>query len=288
LSGISGVIRLAGVGWPVLSGWQLGVELGGSVGSGMETLELRGSRSSLAGVVMAAAVEGLSVAEAQAFVEHGAKGLRLGHGLKVPHGVKVPPAVGKVRGLEHHVVGRVGHEVKAAERVSGRGGHGSGSGASAAGGGASAGGGAPAGAAGAAPAGGGAAAGVRCCRRVVAVRRVVVLRQGSGAGGAAGSHVVSAAGAGGSAAGGSAGAEVVWRGAAGGSAAGGAVGAHAVSSVGGQWRQVGSAPAGGRRVRSAGVAVAGWGAAARVLVGLGAAVVGAPVGGGGGVWRVRW
>ncbi|HXD65304.1 MAG TPA: hypothetical protein VNV17_11840, partial [Solirubrobacteraceae bacterium] len=35
----------------------------------------------LAGVVMAAAVEGLSVAEAQAFVEHGAKGL---HGLRVP------------------------------------------------------------------------------------------------------------------------------------------------------------------------------------------------------------
>ncbi len=133
----------------------LAVELGGSGSSGLETLELRESRSSLAGVVMAAAVEGLSVAEAQAFVEHGAKGLRLGHGLKVPHGVKVPPAVGKVRGLEHHVVGRVGHEVKAAERVSGGGGHGSGSGASAAAGGAapaSAGGAAPAGAGGAAPA----------------------------------------------------------------------------------------------------------------------------------------
>ena len=56
----------------------LAVELGGSGSSGLETLELRESRSSLAGVVMAAAVEGLSVAEAQAFVEHGAKGLRLG------------------------------------------------------------------------------------------------------------------------------------------------------------------------------------------------------------------
>jgi len=82
-------------------------ELGVGVGSGMETLELRESRSSLAGVVMAAAVEGLSVAEAQAFVEHGAKGL---HGVRLPgrlgHGVKVPPGVGKVQGLEHKVVGR--------------------------------------------------------------------------------------------------------------------------------------------------------------------------------------
>ena len=86
----------------------LAVELGGSGGSGMETLELRESRSSLAGVVMAAAVEGLSVAEAQALVEHGAKGL---HGLRVPgrlgHGVRVPSGVGRVQGLEHRVVGRV-------------------------------------------------------------------------------------------------------------------------------------------------------------------------------------
>src|SRR5947209_20634277 len=51
-------------------------ELGRGSGSGMETLELRESRSSLAGVVMAAAVEGLSVAEAQAFAEHGAKGVK--------------------------------------------------------------------------------------------------------------------------------------------------------------------------------------------------------------------
>ena len=89
-------------------------ELGG--GGGMETLELRESRSSLAGVVMAAAVEGLSVAEAQAFVEHGVKGL---HGVRVPgrlgHGVRVPSEVQKVRGLEHRAVGRVHrleHEVK--------------------------------------------------------------------------------------------------------------------------------------------------------------------------------
>ena len=94
-------------------------ELGGGVGSGMETLELRESRSSLAGVVMAAAVEGLSVAEAQAFVEHGAKGLRLGHGLKLPHGVRAPAGVSKVQGLEHKVVGRVHHEVRAAERLGG-------------------------------------------------------------------------------------------------------------------------------------------------------------------------
>src|ERR1700742_3867635 len=76
-------------------------ELGVGVGSGMETLELRESRSSLAGVVMAAAGEGLSVAEAQAFVEHGAKGLRLGHGLKLPRGVRAPAGVRGVQGLEH-------------------------------------------------------------------------------------------------------------------------------------------------------------------------------------------
>ena len=97
-------------------------ELGGGVGSGMETLELRESRSSLAGVVMAAAVEGLSVAEAQAFVEHGAKGL---HGLRVPgrlgHGVRVPPGVGKVQGLEHKVVGRAEGRLRAVERAAGAG-----------------------------------------------------------------------------------------------------------------------------------------------------------------------
>ncbi len=86
-------------------------ELGGGVGSGMETLELRESRSSLAGVVMAAAVEGLSVAEAQAFVEHGAKGL---HGVRVPgrlgHGVRVPPGWGRCRGWSTRLWGgrRVG------------------------------------------------------------------------------------------------------------------------------------------------------------------------------------
>src|SRR5947209_4942361 len=76
-------------------------ELGRGSGSGMETLELRESRSSLAGVVMAAAVEGLSVAEAQAFAEHGAKGVKLGHGVKLPRGVRLPSEVQKVRGLEH-------------------------------------------------------------------------------------------------------------------------------------------------------------------------------------------
>jgi hypothetical protein len=114
----------------------LAVELGGG-GSGMETLELRESRSSLAGVVMAAAVEGLSVVEAQAFVEHGAKGL---HGLRVPgrlgHGVRVPRGVQKVQGVEHRVVGRVGHEVKGVEHAAGRApaAGGSGSGAQPAGG----------------------------------------------------------------------------------------------------------------------------------------------------------
>src|SRR6185312_14033881 len=106
---------------------ELAEELGGGAGGGMETLELRESRSSLAGVVMAAAVEGLSVAEAQAFVEHGAKGL---HGVKVPgrwgHGVRLPSEVQKVRGVEHRVVGRVHHEVGRAEhqvKAAGQAGH---------------------------------------------------------------------------------------------------------------------------------------------------------------------
>src|SRR5450755_2797710 len=63
----------------------LASELGGSGRAG-ETLELRESRSSLAGVVMAAAVEGLSVAEAHALVGHG-RGVRLPRGVRVPRGV---------------------------------------------------------------------------------------------------------------------------------------------------------------------------------------------------------
>jgi hypothetical protein len=99
-------------------------ELGVGVGSGLETLELRESRSSLAGVVMAAAVEGLSVAEARAFVEHGVHGV---HGVKgvsgssLGRGVRVPSGVSRVQGVEHRVVGevrgvqhRVAHEVRAA------------------------------------------------------------------------------------------------------------------------------------------------------------------------------
>jgi hypothetical protein len=79
----------------------LAADLGGS-GKAMQTLELRESRSSLAGVVMAVAVEGIGVAEAQALVRHGLPG-GLGkalHGVRLPRGLQrgVSPA-----GLEHKV-----------------------------------------------------------------------------------------------------------------------------------------------------------------------------------------
>ena len=44
----------------------------------MDTLMVRESRSSLAGVVMAVAVEGMSVGEAQALIHHGLAGAQLG------------------------------------------------------------------------------------------------------------------------------------------------------------------------------------------------------------------
>jgi len=66
----------------------LAAEFGGSVKS-MDTLTVRESRSSLAGVVMAVAVEGMSVAEAHALMQHGLTGAPRGarsllHG-RLPH-----------------------------------------------------------------------------------------------------------------------------------------------------------------------------------------------------------
>ena len=88
----------------------LAAELGGA-GGGMETLELRESRSSLAGVVMAVAAEGLSVVEAQALV--GASRARGLHGVKLPRALQrgVSGAerrvTGGVHGVEHRVLGQV-------------------------------------------------------------------------------------------------------------------------------------------------------------------------------------
>ena len=56
---------------------ELAAELGGS-GRSMDTLVVRESRSSLAGVVMAVAVEGMSIAEAQALMHHGLAGVPRG------------------------------------------------------------------------------------------------------------------------------------------------------------------------------------------------------------------
>ena len=137
---------------------ELAVELGGS-GKGMQTLELRESRSSLAGVVMAAAVEGLSVAEAQALVSHrlpGGLGKAL-RGVKLPRGARALKGTLSPSGVERRVergLGLRGGSVKGLV-----GGSGGGSGSSAGGGvpaAGSAGGGVPA----AASAGGGAAAAV--------------------------------------------------------------------------------------------------------------------------------
>jgi cell wall-associated NlpC family hydrolase len=76
----------------------LAAELGGS-GRAMQTLELRESRSSLAGVVMAVAVEGMGVAEAQALIQHGLPGnLRGIHGARnLLHGHRLPDPMQKVR-----------------------------------------------------------------------------------------------------------------------------------------------------------------------------------------------
>ncbi len=103
----------------------LASELGGSGRAG-ETLELRESRSSLAGVVMAAAVEGLSVAEAHALVGHG-----VGRGVRLPRGVRVPRGVlgGGSRGA-----GSVLRAVEGAERRAGGGSASGGSSSSGAGG----------------------------------------------------------------------------------------------------------------------------------------------------------
>ena len=151
----------------------LGLEgLGAELGSGkaMHTLELRESRSSLAGVVMAVAAEGVGVAELRGLVGHGLHGQARAAALKALHGggLKEP------RGLRSGGVGHLERVVERQARGSGLAGS-HGSGAVGAGGGSSS-----SGAAGGAAAGGsGAPAGrlvvLRGCRPGRLGRRLVGL-----------------------------------------------------------------------------------------------------------------
>ena len=99
----------------------LGLEgLAAELGSGkaMYTLELRESRSSLAGVVMAVAAEGVGVAELRGLVGHGLHGEARAAALKALHGggLKEP------RGLRPR--GELGHLGRVVERGGLAGGHG--------------------------------------------------------------------------------------------------------------------------------------------------------------------
>jgi hypothetical protein len=85
----------------------LAAELAGSAGA-MDTLVVRESRSSLAGVVMAVAVEGISVGEARALMHHGLTGAP--HGLKLPHESALRSPLGHVGHAP--VSGAVQHELR--------------------------------------------------------------------------------------------------------------------------------------------------------------------------------
>jgi hypothetical protein len=161
-------------------------------GSGMQTLELRESKSSLAGVIMAVAAEGVAVAELQGLLHghglgaHGParaaelKALRAAH-VKTPHGAAA-------RALEH--------QLKA---------HGTGAKGASAGGasGGSAGGGASGGSAGGGAGGAGSSAGADGSAGGAGAGAAAA--GGAGSSGAAGGSGSAAAGAGGAAAGGGAG-----------------------------------------------------------------------------------
>ena len=88
----------------------LAAELGGS-GKAMHTMELRESRSSLAGVVMAIAAEGIALEQVERLASHGLPG-GLGKAL---HGVKLPKEAQGLRkaasapaGLEHKLEHKAG------------------------------------------------------------------------------------------------------------------------------------------------------------------------------------
>jgi cell wall-associated NlpC family hydrolase len=175
----------------------------------MHTMELRESRSSLAGVVMAIAAEGIALEQVERLASHGLPG-GLGKAL---HGVKLPKearGLGKASpaSLEHkleHKAGVSPASVKGLEKATGHGAGAAGAGAAGAG----AAGGSSSGATGAPGGGGGAGAGASAGSG-----------SGSGAGGAA---AAGSGGGGGSAA--TAGS--------GGGAGGGAAASHAASSGGG-------------------------------------------------------
>ena len=98
---------------------ELAAELAGS-GRPMDTLIVRESRSSLAGVVMAVAVEGMSVGEAQALIHHGLGGVPRGG---LPHGSALHGPLGHIHravspaALEHKLGvkhgGSLAHQLRA-------------------------------------------------------------------------------------------------------------------------------------------------------------------------------
>ena len=97
-------------------------ELGGS-GKAMHTMELRESRSSLAGVVMAIAAEGIALEQVERLAGHGLPGglgKALG-GVRVPH---EPRGLGKASpsGLEHKLEHKAGVSPAALKRAEAAGG----------------------------------------------------------------------------------------------------------------------------------------------------------------------
>ena len=102
----------------------LAAELGGS-GKAMHTMELRESRSSLAGVVMAIAAEGIALEQVERLASHGLPG-GLGKAL---HGVKLPKEAGGLRkaasapaGLEHKLEHKAGVSPASLKHAAGAGG----------------------------------------------------------------------------------------------------------------------------------------------------------------------
>ena len=101
---------------------ELAAELAGAGGSAMETLELRESRSSLAGVVMAVALEGVAFEQLARAAEHGLPGGlgKLLDGAKLPRGAAGLKRAATPAGLEHAVerkAGVSGSELRSGEAV---------------------------------------------------------------------------------------------------------------------------------------------------------------------------
>jgi hypothetical protein len=250
----------------------LAAELGGS-GKSMHTLELRESRSSLAGVVMAVAVEGMGIAEAQKLVQHGLPGNVQGLGRRLLHGHALPNPLQRARqlaspaGLQHQL-GRAtgGHVPHVPHGATGAAtGGGGGAGAGAAGAGAAGAGGAGAGAAAAAAGVAGAGSGGAPVAGSGAAAGAGAAGATAGAGGGAGSGVGSATGQDVAGAGGSGGGASGGVGVSGGAGASGSAGAPGgAGSV--PWPdQGGSGGGGGSAGSGGGGASAGSGGAGQSL-----------------------